>query len=256
MTLLVAYVFSVGGFAVLCLAAVAWMVARPRSTAARRALIAIVLVYAAASARAVPWVLSRPLVWRLPHFSSSNAPRGSAAIVVLGAGSFTVHGAYQRLGVLDLNSSSRVLEAAHVFRSFDPAWIISSGGAPDGVDLEPSAVTMCDALVRLGIPRERIVLESRSRNTREEALLVAPLVRSLPVDRVVIVTTDIHMRRALAAFRAAGVEATPAPALDPLNSQSRLRSFIPTTDGLRFTRDVVHEYAGLLEYAGRGWLRF
>ena len=47
-----------------------------------------------------------------------------------------------------------------------------------------------------------------------------------------------------------------AASLDPLTSQSRLQSFIPTADGLRFTRDVAHEYVGLLQYAARGWLRF
>ena len=31
---------------------------------------------------------------------------------------------------------------------------------------------------------------------------------------------------------------------------------IPTNDGLRFTHDVIHEYAGLVEYRARGWLRF
>ena len=79
---------------------------------------------------------------------------------------------------------------------------------------------------------------------------------ALHVDRVILVTTDIHMRRALATFRGAGIDATPAASLDPLTSQSRLQSFIPTADGLRFTRDVAHEYVGLLQYAARGWLRF
>ena len=87
-------------------------------------------------------------------------------------------------------------------------------------------------------------------------MLVAPIVQSLRADRVVLVTTDIHMRRALAAFRAVGVDAVPASAANPLASATPLRALMPTTDGLRFTRDVVHEYAGLLEYVGRGWLRF
>jgi uncharacterized SAM-binding protein YcdF (DUF218 family) len=72
----------------------------------------------------------------------------------------------------------------------------------------------------------------------------------------VLVTSDIHMRRAIATFRGAGMTAVPAIAEDPLNSQSRIRTFIPTTEGLRFTSFVVHEYVGLVYYAARGWLRF
>jgi len=176
--------------------------------------------------------------------------------VLLAAGAFNVHGRHQRLAELDQESAARVLEAAYVFRLFDAAWIVSSGGGSDGFDIESNAATMRDALVRLGIPQDRIVLESTSTNTRDQAVFVAPILRTLHAQRTVIVTTDIHMRRALATFRAAGIDAEPAYALDPLNSQSRRWSFIPTNDGLRFTRDVIHEYAGLVEYRARGWLRF
>jgi uncharacterized SAM-binding protein YcdF (DUF218 family) len=133
---------------------------------------------------------------------------------------------------------------------------VSSGGPGSGFDLESSAVTMKDALVRLGIPQDRILLEASSRNTHDEAILVAPLVRRLHVDTVVLVTSDIHMRRALAAFRAQGIDAQPAFALDPLNMTARTRSFVPDADALHFTSEVMHEYAGLLEYAARGWVRF
>jgi uncharacterized SAM-binding protein YcdF (DUF218 family) len=256
MTLLFGYLFSIGAFAVLSVFAVVWLRVRPGSIAARRTVAIVVFAYAAASIRAVPWVLSRPLVSGLRPFSAGDARGGSAAIVLLGASTFTVHERHQRLSMLDQNGAARVLEAAYVFRLFDSAWIISSGGAAIGVDLEPSALTMKDALVQLGIPGSRILLESASMNTRDEALLVAPMLHSLNADRTLLVTTDIHMRRALAAFRAAGVDAAPALSRDPVHSQSRLRSFIPTTDGLRFSRDVAHEYAGLLAYGVRGWLRF
>lgn len=253
---LLGYVASVGGFAVLSLLGVVWMRTRPRSTAARRAVAVIVFAYAAASIRVVPWLLSRPLVYGFHEFRAADAPVGSAAIVLLGAGTFTIHGPFQRLSFLDLESAARVLEAAHVYRMFDAAWIITSGGPPAGFDLDPSAATMRDALVRLGIPANRIVLESTSTNTRDEAVLVAPILQTLHPDHVILVTTDIHMRRALAAFRAAKVDAVPAFSRDPLKSQSRLRSVMPTTEGLQFTRDVAHEYVGLLAYAVRGWLRF
>jgi uncharacterized SAM-binding protein YcdF (DUF218 family) len=256
MPLLLAYLISVGGFAVLSVCAAVWMILRPQSAAARRATIAIVFTYAMASIRVVPWVLSRPLLRGYHEFKRTDAPGRTTAIVLLGAGSFTVHGRHQRLGVLDQDSAARVLEAAYVFRLFDTAWIISSGGAAVGFDIEPSAITMRDGLVKLGIPADRILLESTSRNTRDEAQLVSPMIQRLRPECVVLVTTDIHMRRAQATFRAAGVETVPAISQDPLNSQARLRSFVPTMAGLRFTRDVVHEYVGLMAYAARGWLRF
>ena len=256
MSILLGYLISVGGFAVLAVCAAVWMMARPQSVAARRAIVLIVFAYAAASVRVVPWVLSRPLLRGFHQFHRSDICGNTPVIVVLGGGSFTVHGRHQRIGVLDEDSAARVIEAAYVFRLFESPWIISSGGTAEGFDLEPSAIAMRDALVKLGIPPDRILLESSSRNTHDEAVLIAPMIERLRPDCVVLVTTDIHMLRALGSFRAAGVDALPAISADPLNSQSRLRSFVPTVDGLRFTRDVAHEYIGLIGYEVRGWLRF
>jgi uncharacterized SAM-binding protein YcdF (DUF218 family) len=250
------YVFSVGGFCVVSLLGVVFLAARPREAAPRRWLAAIVLFYAAASVRAVPWVLSRPLLYGFHQFSADNSPRDRTAIVVLGAGSFTVHGRAQRLGIIDLAGAARVLEAARVYRELGSPWIISSGGAAGGFQTVTSADTMRAALLRLGVPAERIVLESDSVNTHDEAVLVAPMLRSLRADRVVLVTSDIHMRRSMATFRAAGVNVVPAIAPDPLNSESHVKSFIPTTDGLRFTSGVVHEYVGLVYYWLHGWIRW
>src|SRR5436190_13522721 len=151
MPILLGYLISIGGFAVLAASAAVWIILRPRSVAARRAMILIVFMYAVASIRAVPWVLSRPLLRGFHQFQRADAPGRTAAIVLLGAGSFTVHGRHQSIGVLDQDSAARVLEAAYVFRLFDEAWIISSGGAAGGFGIEPGAMTMGDGLVERGV---------------------------------------------------------------------------------------------------------
>jgi len=53
------------------------------------------------------------------------------------------------------------------------------------------------------------------RTTHDEAVLVAPMLKRLGVQRTILVTSAIHMPRSLGTFRAAGVDAIPAPALDP-----------------------------------------
>jgi uncharacterized SAM-binding protein YcdF (DUF218 family) len=256
MSRLIAYIVSAGGFACLAVPGVIWLAARPHARGPRRWLTVVVLCYCAASVRAVPWILSRPLVYGFHDFTAADAPPGATAIVLLGAGSYTVAGADQRMGLLDLAGAARVLEAAHVYRLMGSPWIISSGGAAEGFRIEPSAVTMRTGLVGLGVPENRILLETESSDTHDEAVGIAPMLRALQVTRIVLVTSDIHMRRAIATFRGAGMTAVPAIAEDPLNSQSRIRTFIPTTEGLRFTSFVVHEYVGLVYYAARGWLRF
>ena len=71
MSLLLSYLFSLSGFALLSLAAVTWLLARPRSVAARRA-ITVVVVYTFASIGVVPWALSRTAVLSPSAITSST----------------------------------------------------------------------------------------------------------------------------------------------------------------------------------------
>src|SRR5207244_11392553 len=106
-----------------------------------------------------------------------------------------------------------------------------SGGAPAGVHTNPSALTMRNELVQLGVPAERIVLEASSQTTRDEAVLIAPMLRAMSVTRIVLITSDIHMRRALGAFRAVGIDPVPAIADDPFQAPSSFTVYIPPPDG-------------------------
>ena len=114
---------------------------------------------------------------------------------------------------------------------------------------------MRDQLVRLGIPSSRIVVESESKTTHEQAVLVAPMLKSLGAEQYVLVTSDIHMPRSLGAFRAYGVRAVPAvapatPSSDPLSVR-----LIPSVVGLNRSQQVAHEVFGLSYYFARGWWR-
>ncbi len=165
-----------------------------------------------------------------------------------------MHGRADRIGVLTLGGASRVLEAARVFHLLRNPLIVSSGGPPSGHDMFPDSETMRSALVRLGVPADRIVLESVSRVTRDEAVIVARMLRERGIERCVLVTSDQHMRRALGAFRRVGLDARPAVARDPLDAQDPLLSWIPTPQGLDYSREVVHDYVGLAWYWWRGWI--
>jgi len=62
------------------------------------------------------------------------------------------------------------------------------------------------------------------------------------------------MRRALATFRRAGLNAVPAIAIDPISQQRPIRTWVPTQQALEFSQQVIHEYLGLAWYRVRGWL--
>jgi uncharacterized SAM-binding protein YcdF (DUF218 family) len=83
---------------------------------------------------------------------------------------------------------------------------------------------------------------------------VAPLLKSLAIDRVVLVTSETHMRRSLGAFRAVGVNAIPAIARGP-DWPSRWSDWLPNTESLEQSGSVAHELVGMPYYWLRGWWR-
>jgi uncharacterized SAM-binding protein YcdF (DUF218 family) len=110
-------------------------------------------------------------------------------------------------------------------------------------------------LVRLGVPADRIVVESASRETHENAVRSAAILQRLPANAVVLVTSAVHMRRSMGAFRAAGIDAVPAIAPDSWFQIDGSERLTPSNHALYFSGRVVHELLGLPYYRLRGWMR-
>ena len=157
---------------------------------------------------------------------------------------------------LDPSTMGRCLEAARLYKKAGGCRIITSGGKvfPDAPG--PSlARAMSDFLVDLGVRREDIVLEERSRTTRENALYSEEILEGLGVERVILVTDVTHMRRAARCFQTLGVEVTPAAC----NYRATwfpwtLGRFLPTPDGAKDVDASLHEWVGVVWYWLRGWI--
>lgn len=185
---------------------------------------------------------------------STKALPATDAIVVLGGG--------RRPGLgtgygPDLGEGAdRVRHAARLFHAGKAEWIVASGGCALCVDeIYPEARAMRDLLVDLGVPAERVLLEQESRNTRGNALGTAELLRARGFGKVLLVTSAFHMRRALAAFRAVGVEAILAPTDFRMIAANKpgLLVWLPDAEALSASMLAIKEYLGLAVYWWRGW---
>jgi uncharacterized SAM-binding protein YcdF (DUF218 family) len=102
---------------------------------------------------------------------------------------------------------------------------------------------------KLGVPPERITLESRSRNTAENAVYSKALAAPKPGERWLLVTSAMHMPRAIGAFREAGFPVEPYPVDYKTNGWQDLGGVIGSlSSGLRQTDTALHEWIGLLAY--------
>ena len=256
-TALASHLLSSGGIVLVLVVTAVWMWRRPGSSRARRLLLAAAIVYASLGSYAISHATSRLLVGGLRPMAPGDVPAGPTAIVVLGSGTYTARDWNDdRLPVLDRASAGRVLETIRVFKMTDAAWIIASGGLvrPSQFE-EPNGRTMRDMLVRAGVPETRLLLETDSRNTHDEAVIVGRMLGTLNVQHVILVTSETHMRRSLGTFRAQGVRAVPAIAREPPPVMPGMAWIIPSEHGLSLAAAVWHEILGLGYYFIRGWYR-
>ncbi len=94
-------------------------------------------------------------------------------------------------------------------------------------------------------------VEPLSRDTWENAALSAPLLRAAGISRVFVVTHDWHMRRALVAFRHAGIDAVPSPTYADPGPQLAWTDLLPSAGNWMRSYFAVHEWVGLAYYALR-----
>jgi len=169
-------------------------------------------------------------------------------IVIGGAISDTMFDAYPASGFNP--AFGRLYEAARLAKLYPQARLLDVGGSTAAAPIRPEADQAADALVALGVPRERIEIERKSRNTYENAVDAAALARPKPGETYVLVTSAFHMPRAFGCFRAAGF----AVVADPVDYHSigQTSPGFDVTGGLETLDAAVHEYFGLVSYRWLG----
>jgi uncharacterized SAM-binding protein YcdF (DUF218 family) len=142
----------------------------------------------------------------------------------------------------------RVVEGVRLHQVIPGSTLLLSGGAV--FDPVPEAEVMARVAVLLGVKPRNIILESDSRNTAEEAEIIAKMIGR---ERCILVTSAAHMPRTMALFRKRGLEPIPAPTdfLAPNAPSSGPGRFLPGVGSLGQTQTALHEYLGL----AWAWLR-
>jgi len=175
------------------------------------------------------------------------------AIVVLGGS--TANNRPNWFGPYDRSSTiSRVDTAAQLYHARRAPLVVVSGAALDGSVSE--AQIMANALQQHGVPENAILQESKSLTTYENALYTAALLKEKDLRQVLVVTSALHMPRAIGVFRKQQVNAIPAssPPQIVVPDDPAFSFWLPSMHVLSASRSIVKEYVGMLVYWLRGWL--
>ncbi|MCS3746448.1 uncharacterized SAM-binding protein YcdF (DUF218 family) [Xanthomonas arboricola] len=183
-----------------------------------------------------------------------NGWGGRNVIVLLGAGTVRPEGR-DAVAEANLFAYGRIVESARLYRqcrhSGGECKIEISGGDARGLGLS-EAVVYQRVLIGLGIDRVDLIMEPSSMNTWQNAQFSQPLLRAHRPDRVVLVSSATHLRRAALYFRHFGIDAIPVRA-DWLTASW---SILPQSYNFTLADVALHEYLGIARYRlyqGLGW---
>jgi uncharacterized SAM-binding protein YcdF (DUF218 family) len=231
------------------LAGVVLAAAGKKRAGACMALVSIILL------AAVGWwpagnLLTHALESRFPPW---NAGRGTPdGIVVLG-------GAVKSWLSRDFDEpvvgadGGRIVAMAKLARAYPDARIVYSGGDASLLGNQPPETDFVYQLLdSLGVPRERVLLESRSRNTAENATFTQELVKPKPEERWLLVTSAQHMPRAIGCFRRAGFSVEAYPVGWRTDRHADLGVPAAFGDALARFDSAAYEWIGLLVYWATG----
>jgi uncharacterized SAM-binding protein YcdF (DUF218 family) len=104
---------------------------------------------------------------------------------------------------------------------------------------------MRDELIRLGVPPDKILVESESRNTAEQILNITRILRDARLSApVVVVTTPAQSRRVMWLAAKQNLEAVPSVTTDLRydTGQEGWRLWRPSIDALRGSESAMYEY--------------
>lgn len=198
--------------------------------------------------------LRATLEQRYPSVPVEALPTADA-IVVLGG---TMQGARPPLRLYpNLEATAdRVWHAARLFRTGKaPRILVTGGNLPWGGIEQPEATVMAELLEEFGVPKTALVLESRSRTTEQNRDYSLPILHQLGVKSILLVTSALHMPRAMRLFKATDLTVFPAPAdfevFDRDNAHP-LR-WLPDAQALADSSRAYKEYLGywLLQLSGQ-----
>lgn len=135
--------------------------------------------------------------------------------------------------------------------------LISGGSGAVQATAHTEAADLATLLRLAGVPQSAILLEERSRNTRENALNMQRLLAAYPeLDTLVLVTSAFHQRRALGCFRRVGLRPIAFPAGFRSTDRQGTPDYwlVPSPAALENWSLLLHEVAGWLTYRLLGYL--
>lgn len=167
-------------------------------------------------------------------------------IVVLGGGLHEDAPEYGDGPTVHERTLGRVRYAAHLARRTGLPVLATGGRIKED---QPAEAELMKTILEQEFGIGPVLIETRSRNTWENAAYSAAILRRRRIDTILLVTNAAHQSRAVMAFKAHGLNVIPAPTLffDAQPDWLDPRSWLPSI------RAAAEIHYGCYEWLGRAW---
>ncbi len=210
----------------------------------------------------VAFSLAKSLEWK--YLPTENLPQSDVIVVLGGA----TEPALPPRTEVELNAAvDRLTHGAVLYKKGIAPVILLSGGDIDFLSLSEAspASDMAQVMNLLGVPNDALWLQGKSQNTYEDALYSCQMLKDRGAKTIILVTSAIHMPRAVAVFKKQGCDVTPSAAdftvtraawenLWHSDIQETLINLIPSYSNLSLTTKTLKEYIGYWTYQLQGWI--
>lgn len=165
---------------------------------------------------------------------------------------------HERLSIR--RGGDRIWQAINLYHLGKVDKILISGAngfiLSDGLD---EANQFKEVLIENGIPETDILVETKSKNTYENAIETKKVLANYPeIESVLLVTSALHMRRSRAIFEKAGYENFDCFTTDHFTGKTRGYKFdqyiVPNVSTMSNWNSLIHEWMGYTGYWMAGYL--
>lgn len=200
---------------------------------------------------AITWIgstkiFSDALIMPLEYKYAMPAKPEGDVIVMLCGGARSVPDVLSAAENLSYSTLERAIATAQIYKKTKLP-IIITGGAP--FSEKPEAEAAAAYLVETGVPRAAIIAEITARDTRENAAKVRKVCDSKGFGKIILLTSAIHMPRAVFLFEKAGfaaVQPFPVARHTAPGTRHYFRDYLPGQQA--DTGDALNEIFGLAVY--------
>jgi len=195
-------------------------------------------------------------LWEYPITEDKELSANYDAGIILGGGMVTIDTDYDRMTFR--NNTDRIFQAVGLYKTGRIKKILISSGSGSLMfrDMLESSL-LKRYLLTVGIPDSVILIDSLSDNTHQNAVNSAKILhKEFPSGKFLLITSSIHMRRAMGCFKKAGIQITPYSTDKQTGRRLFIvgHLFIPSLDALEVWNKLIHEVIGYAVYAIWGYL--